>query len=140
MTAGELRLVPFPEQEVELPSWAAGPNVRIVFYGATDIVVGEVGALADGSRRSMDPEEAGVLAIEQRSEAPAGGWKVTVRLGSRSNRLYKPPIEGPYMALTVTELCEDSFSGTWSSGRLAEEAGGTFSALRVPETPGGPFS
>lgn len=132
MTAGELRLVPFLEEEVELPSWAAGPHVRIVFYGATDIVLGEVGALADGSRRSMDPEEAGVLAIEQRTEAPQG-WKVTIRLGSRSNRFHKPPIEGPYMALAVSELCKDSFSGTWSSGRLTEEAGGTFSAQRVPE-------
>jgi len=123
----EVRLVPFPIEEIDAPAWADGPDVRIAFYGGTDLRPAEVGAVADGSRSSMDPKEAGVLVVQQRV---AAGWSITIRLGSGSNRFERPAIEGPYMALTVTEVCEGAFSGTWASGRLSEEASGTFVAER----------
>jgi len=132
---GELRLALFPEEGIDTPAWADDPDIRIALYGATDLALGEVGGVADGSTSSMDPQAAGVLVLQQR--APAG-WSVTIRMGARSNRFDRPAIEGPYAALTVTELCEDGVSGTWASGRSTEEAGGTFSAERVSGAVGSP--
>jgi hypothetical protein len=84
-----------------------------------------VGAVRVGSLSSEDPESPGVLVIESETGT---GLSILLRLGSDANRRDLVRFDGGYAVLTVVEITEESFNGTWSSGVRGPDSEGFFCA------------
>ena len=80
-----------------------------------------------GSLSSEDPASPGVLVIESETGTSPS---ILLRLGSDANRRTLVRFDGGYTVLTVVEITEESFSGTWSSGALGRGSEGFFCAQR----------
>ena len=98
------------------------PGVTSPLFGSTDVYVG---AVRVGSLLSEDPESPGVLVIESETGA---GPSILMRLESDANRRDLVPFDGGYAVLTVVEITEESFSGTWSSGARSPDSEGFYCA------------
>jgi len=101
------------------------PRVISPLYGSTDLDVEAVGAVRVGDLSSEDPASPGVLVIES---ATGAGASILIRLGSDANRRDLVRFDSGYTVLTVVEIDEGSFSGTWSSGARLPESSGFFCA------------
>ena len=101
------------------------PGVISPLFGSTDVNVEDVGAVRVGSLSSEDPVSPGVLVIESETGA---GPSILLRLGSDANRRDLVRFDGGYAVLTVVEITEESFSGTWLSGARGPDSEGFFCA------------
>ena len=103
------------------------PGVTSPLYGSTDVSLEAVGAVRVGSLSSEDPAFPGVLVIESETGASPS---ILLRLGADANRRTLVRFDGGYTVLTVVEVGDESFSGTWSSGVRGPDSGGFFCATR----------
>ncbi len=103
------------------------PGVTSPLFGSTDLNVEAVGAVRIGDLSSTDPASPGVLVIESQTGT---GPSILLRLGSEANRRELVRFDGGYTVLTVVEITEAAFGGTWSSGTLGPEASGFFCAVQ----------
>lgn len=115
---GEFRQMPAGEG-------AMREDVLMPMYGVTDIDLEALGAVLLGDLASDDPASPGVLVIEQ---GTADGARIMIRMGSAANRRGVVRFDGGFTALTVTEIGDGSFGGTWASGIQETEASGYFCA------------
>ena len=106
-------------------------GVVIPYFGAVEIGLEDVGALRIGDVSSRDPDEPGVLWLEQRLEPSEGAVSITLRLGSLANRRGVQEFDGSFTALHVHEVSPDSFAGTWTSGSMGKQTTGYFCASRL---------
>ena len=126
-TEGSLTLLPQVESLRQFAGSAGGsiPGVTSPLFGSTDVNVEGVGAVRVGRLSSEDPESPGVLVIESETGA---GPSILLRLGSVANRRDLVRFDGGYAVLTVVEITEESFGGTWSSGARGPDSEGFFCA------------
>ena len=126
-TTGSLTLLAQVESLRQFAGSAGGsiPGVTSPLFGSTDVNVEGVGAVRVGSLLSEDPESPGVLVIESETGA---GPSILMRLGSDANSRDLVRFDGGYAVLTVVEITEESFSGTWSSGARGPDSEGFFCA------------
>lgn len=82
-------------------------------YGFTDVDLESVGAHRVGDPGSRDPSAPGVLVLEREEY---GRRIITVRLGSDANRKDLVRYDGTYTALSVRNIDEEGFAGSWRSG------------------------
>jgi hypothetical protein len=106
-------------------------EVVIPYFGSVEIELEEVGALEVGDASSRDPDEPGVLWLEQRLNPPEGPASITLRLGSLANRKGAQEFDGSYTALHVHEVSLGRFAGKWVSGSMGQQTIGYFCAERV---------
>jgi hypothetical protein len=109
------------------------PGVRYTHYGWTDLDLDDLGALEIGSLGSTDPDEPGVLVIENRQTRDGSPYvSITLRFGSLANRLSASRFDEGFTALYAGQITSGGFAGTWASGegrgRVAE---GYFCATRT---------
>lgn len=107
---------------------AAIPGVLAPLYGTTDVRLESVGAIRVGDLASADPEAPGVLVIESQT---ADGPSILVRFGSDANRRDLIRFDGGFMVLSVREIEDGGFAGTWASGAQGPKTEGYFCAVRV---------
>jgi hypothetical protein len=126
-TSGSLTLLAQVESLRQFAGGAGGsiPGVTSPLFGSTDVNVEGVGAVRVGSLSSEDLESPGVLVIESETGA---GPSILLRLGSDANRRDLVRFDGGYAVLTVVEITEESFSGTWLSGARGPDSEGFFCA------------
>jgi len=126
-TEGALTLLAQVESLRQFAGSAGGsiPGVTSPLFGSTDVNVEGVGAVRVGSLSSEDPESPGVLVIESETGT---GLSILLRLGSDANRRDLVRFDGGYAVLTVVEITEESFNGTWSSGVRGPDSEGFFCA------------
>jgi hypothetical protein len=126
-TTGSLTLLAQVESLRQFAGSTGGsiPGVTSPLFGSTDVNVEGVGAVRMGSLLSKDPESPGVLVIESETGASPS---ILMRLGSDANRRDLVRFDGGYAVLTVVEITEESFSGTWSSGAGGPDSEGFFCA------------
>ena len=103
------------------------PGVTSPLFGSTDVNVEGVGAIRVGNLSSEDPAAPGVLVIESETGT---GPSILLRFGSDANRRNLVRFDGGYTVLTVVDITEETFNGTWSSGARGPEAGGFFCAAQ----------
>jgi hypothetical protein len=124
---GRLRLHSFGSRPAPVPATA---GVSHPLYGATDLRLADVGAAAPGAATRDDPAAPGVLVIEwQRSGTPSRN-EITLRLGADANHGDHVRFDGSHMALFVTSLSPERFTGRWRSGGGDQQAEGHFCAER----------
>jgi len=99
-------------------------GVRYPLYGAAQLALDSVGAVAPGNVGSMEAARPGVLAIEQRGT-------LTLRFGADANGSGPPRFDGSHLALFPAALSADRFAGRWDSGTAERRSGGYFCAVRV---------
>ncbi len=131
--AGELTLVPYDaaSRRRTPPAGAADSSTLYPLYGATDVSLDAVGAVA-GELGSLDPAGPGVLVIRMPSRDGAGA-RVMLRLGVQANRPGLVRFDGGYTALRVREIADDGFAGDWESGAPLPRVRGYFCAVRIAE-------
>lgn len=120
--SGSLALL---DQEEGLGSLSA---VSTPLYGTADIDLEAVGAHRVGELSSDDAYSPGVLVMED--EGPDGP-RIRLRLGSIANTRDLLTFDGGYTILTVQELDEDGFTGTWRSAAQGPLSEGWFCAQRA---------
>jgi hypothetical protein len=125
---GMLRLHAFGTRPAPVPA-AAG--VSHPLYGATDVRLADVGAAAPGDAARDDPAAPGVLVIEWRRSGPPARNEITLRLGADANHGDQVRFDGSHMALFVTSLSPERFTGRWRSGGGDQQAEGYFCAERT---------
>lgn len=101
------------------------PGVTSPLYGSTDVRVEGVGAVSVGNLSSVDTASPGVLVIESQTEA---GPTILLRFGSDANRRELVRFDGGFTVLSVTEISDRAFLGTWSSGTRGPQSSGFFCA------------
>jgi hypothetical protein len=126
--AGMLRLHSFGTRPAPVPATA---GVSHPLYGATDVRLAEVGAAAHGDATRDDPAAPGVLVIEWQRSGPPAKNEITLRLGADANRGGEVRFDGAHMALFVTSLSPERFTGRWRSGGGDQQAEGYFCAERT---------
>lgn len=133
---GTLRLL--PQDRTRRYRARLGGNVDSTvehpLFGAAELDLGAVDAVAVGRIDSRDPERPGVLVIERHARpgrAPLA--EITLRLGSEANRPDRTRFDGGYTAFRVQKAGPEGFAGTWGSGVTGESAAGYFCAVRVAE-------
>jgi hypothetical protein len=125
--AGKLRLHSFGTRQAPVP---AAPGVSHPLYGATDVRLADVGAAAPGDATRDDPAAPGVLVIEWQRSGPPARNEITLRLGADANHGGQERFDGSHMALFVSSLSAERFTGRWRSGG-DQQAEGYFCAERV---------
>ena len=108
---------------------SAIPGVASPLLGTTDIAVQVVGALRIGDLSSADPAAPGVLVIESQT---AQGPSILLRFGSDANRRDMVLFDGGFTVLELSEVGDNGFKGTWTSGAQRSRKTGYFCAERVP--------
>ena len=103
------------------------PGVTSPLYGTTDLNVENGGAVRVGDLSSQDPAAPGVLVIESETGASPS---LLLRFGSTANRRDLVRFDGGYTVLTVVEIGDGWFAGTWSSGTQGQDVEGFFCATR----------
>ena len=106
-------------------------DVVTPYFGWAEVELEAVGALEIGDVSSRDPNEPGVLWLEQRVGAPDGPVSITIRLGSLANRSGSQEFDGSYTALHVYEASPSRFAGEWISGSMGRQTTGYFCAERL---------
>jgi hypothetical protein len=100
-------------------------------FGAADLDLNPVDAVAVGRIDSRDPERPGVLVLERHARpgrTPLA--EITLRLGSEANRPDRTRFDGAYTALRVQKVGPHGFAGSWGSGVTGERTSGYFCATR----------
>lgn len=126
--AGMLRLHAFGTRPAPVP---AAPGVLHPLFGATDVRLADVGAAAHGDATRGDPAAPGVLVIEWQRPGPPVRNEITLRLGADANHGDQVRFDGAHMALFVTSLSPERFTGRWRSGGGDQQAEGYFCAERA---------
>ena len=101
-------------------------------FGAANLDLNAVDAVAVGRIDSRDPEKPGVLVIERHARpgrTPLA--EITLRLGSEANRADRTRFDGGYTALRVRQVSSHGFAGSWGSGLTVERSAGYFCATRT---------
>jgi hypothetical protein len=124
---GSLTLLPQSEdlRQFRGSAGASIPGVDSPLYGSTDIRVEGVGAVRVGDLSSLDTAAPGVLVIESRTGV---GPTILLRFGSDANRRELVRFDGGFTVLSVDEITDEAFLGTWSSGTRGPASGGFFCA------------
>ncbi len=99
------------------------------FHGSADVDVTEVGALPLGTAASDDPQQPGVLVVQDNAGDARSPRSLVMRVGSAANRRNETPFDGGYTALRVRYVSQDSILGSWASGTVTEAAAGFFCAV-----------
>jgi hypothetical protein len=136
-TDGALRLVARPDSLRQPPPVLGirDSTTTLPLSGSADLDVAAVGAVSPGAAGSNDPLAPGVLVLERRGGS--GSPLVLLRMGSEANRPGVTRFDGGYLALTVRELGDSGFRGTWASAGgpgaqpTGASAGGHFCAVRI---------
>jgi len=135
---GTLSLRAQPDTSLRHLAGSRNPYLSIPLYGWTDVGVQQVGGVRNGDLATRDPLAPGVRAEEFRWPPGVAGRReaereLSLHLGARGNRRDRAQLDGPYMALAVTELGATQFAGRWeaSVGMSSYRAAGYFCAVRA---------
>lgn len=94
--------------------------------GSVEIDLAAVGAQSVRMLDSVDPAAPGALVLESEGSE---GRTVLVRLGSEANRRDVRAFDGAYAVLSVRDIEEGGFSGSWWSGVRDVRTEGYFCAM-----------
>jgi hypothetical protein len=126
---GRLTLRPFTGDARPV---APSPGVRYPLYGAAELALDSVGAVAPGEIGRAEAAAPGVLVMEWRRTTPQPAPQITLRFGADANRGGPDRFDGAHLALRVALSERDRFAGSWDSGAGSDSgAGGYFCAQRA---------
>jgi hypothetical protein len=115
-----------------------GPNDRLLepLYGALEIDITAVNAVAPGSLDVVDPMRPGIAVVETRLwRTSARTTDVVFYAGSDGNRREVMSLDGPYLYIRPTRFAAGWVAGEWRSGESHVISAGTFCAIRTSPAP-----
>ena len=132
-TTADLELAP-PDDSLKTRPGPLGLRDTTTLYplvGWTTADPAAVGAVDTGALDARDPAAPGVLVIE-RTRASQPTRSILLRLGAEANRRDdRLRFDGGYFTLTVLQIDEQGFAGSWASAAGLPAAGGHFCASRA---------